>query len=170
MAALFGAGGAGSDPALYSASGLRWTESGSLVDGEVLLGEGSSIVRVMLPESDGSLLRLNVDGPLVLRDYFGSSGDGADLTVWIQTAQGAVSFAASDVRSVGSSYVNFNVPQAARSTLSGIASGDRFILALTRPAPAPDPAPDPDAGAWRDHRSDHDELAAGAPVGLLGPG
>ena len=66
------------------------------------------------------------------------------MTVWIQTAQGAVSFAAGDVRSVGSSYVNFNVPQAARSTLSGIASGDRFILALTRQAPAPDPAPTPE--------------------------
>ena len=143
-AALFEAGDAGSEPALYSASGSRWTESGSLVDGEALLGEGSSIVRVMLPQSDGSLLRLNVDGPLVLRDYFGSSGGGADLTVWIQTAQVAVSFAASDVSSVGSSYVNFNVPQAARSTLSGIASGDRFILALTRPAPAPDPTPTPD--------------------------
>ena len=146
-AALFEAGGAGSESALYSASGSRWTESGSLVDGEVLLGEGSSIVRVMLPQSDGSLLRLNVDGPLVLRDYFGSSGGGADLTVWIQTAQGAVSFAASDVRSVGSSYVNFNVPQAARSTLSGIASGERFILALTRPAPAPDPTPTPEPTA-----------------------
>ena len=143
VAALFEAGGAGSEPALYSASGSRWTESGSLVDGEVLLGEGSSIVRVMLPKSDGSLLRLNDGGPLVLRDYFGSSGDGADLTVWIQTAQGAVSFAASDVRSVGSNYVNFNVPQAARSTLSGIASGNRFILALTRPAPAPEPEPEP---------------------------
>ena len=143
VAALFEAGGAGSDPALYSASGSRWTESGSLVDGQVLLGEGSSIVRVMLPESDGSLLRLNHDGPLVLRDYFGSSGDGADLTVWIQTAQGAVSFAASDVRTVGSSYVNFNVPQATRSALSGIASGDQFILALTRPAPAPEPTPEP---------------------------
>ena len=147
MAALFEAGGAGSEPALYSASGWRWTESGSLVDGEVLLGEGSSIVRVMLPQSDGSLLRLNVDGPLVLRDYFGSSGDGADLTVWIQTAQGAASFAASDVSSVGSSYVNFNVPQAARSTLSGIASGDRFILALTRPAPEPEPTPTPEPTA-----------------------
>ena len=144
VAALFEAGGAGSDPALYSASGSRWTASGSLVEGEALLDEGSSIVRVMLPQSDGSLLRLNVDGPLVLRDYFGSSGDGADLTVWIQTAQGAVSFAAGDVRSVGSSYVNFNVPQAARSTLSGIASGDRFILALTRPAPAPEPTPTPE--------------------------
>ena len=147
VAALFEAGGAGSEPALYSASGSRWTESGSLVDGEVLLGEGSSIVRVMLPESDGSLLRLNDDGPLVLRDYFGSSGGGADLTVWIQTAQGAVSFAANDVRSVGSSYVNFNVPQAARSTLSGIASGDRFILALTRPAPAAEPTPTPEPTA-----------------------
>ena len=144
VAALFEAGDAGSDPALYSASGSRWTESGSLVDGEALLGEGSSIVRVMLPQSDGSLLRLNDGGPLVLRDYFGSSGDGADLTVWIQTAQGAVSFAASDVGSVGSSYVNFNVPQAARSTLSGIGSGDRFILALTRPAPEPEPTPIPE--------------------------
>ena len=143
VAALFEAGGAGSEAALYSASGSRWTESGSLVDGEALLGEDSSIVRVMLPKSDGSLLRLNDGGPLVLRDYFGSSGGGADLTMWIQTAQGAVSFAASDVRSVGSNYVNFNVPQAARSTLSGIASGDRFILALTRPAPAAEPTPTP---------------------------
>ena len=143
VAALFEAGGAGSEAALYSASGSRWTESGSLVDGEALLGEDSSIVRVMLPQSDGSILRLNDGGPLVLRDYFGSSGGGADLTMWIQTAQGAVSFAASDVRSVGSNYVNFNVPQAARSTLSGIASGDRFILALTRPAPAAEPTPTP---------------------------
>ena len=45
VAALFEAGDAGSEPALYSASGSRWTESGSLVEGEVLLGEGSSIVR-----------------------------------------------------------------------------------------------------------------------------
>ena len=160
---MFEAGDAGSEPALYSASGSRWTESGSLVDGEVLLDEGSSIVRVMLPKSDGSLLRLNDGGPLVLRDYFGSSGDGADLTAWIQTAQGAVSFAASDVGSVGSSYVNFNVPQAARSTLSGIASGDRFILALTRPEPEPEPTatPEPPQKPSRGVEVDDEEQSVG---------
>ena len=83
VAALFEAGGAGSEPALYSASGSRWTESGSLVDGEVLLGEGSSIVRVMLPESDGSLLRLNHDGPFGAEGLFRIVGrrrrfDGVD--------------------------------------------------------------------------------------------
>ena len=89
----------------------------------------------MLPNSDGSLLRLNDDGGLTLRDFFGQTGAGADLTVWVQTSAGTASFAASDVRSTGSNYVNFNVPAYARAVLSGIGTGDRFLLALTRPAP-----------------------------------
>ena len=54
--ASFEAGGAAT---LYSAPGSRWGASGSLVEGDIALDAGSRIVRVMAPDRDGSLLRLN---------------------------------------------------------------------------------------------------------------
>ena len=73
--ALFEAGGA---TTLYSAAGSRWGANGSLVEGGVDLGADSQIVRVMVPKRNGSLLRLNDNGPLVLREFFGESGAGSD--------------------------------------------------------------------------------------------
>ena len=128
---------------VYSAPGSRWGASGSLVEGDVALDAGSRIVRVMVPDRNGSLLRLNDDGPLVLREFFGEAGAGADLTVWLQTDAGTTSFAANDFKTVGSGYVNFNVPTTGRAILTGIGAGDRFVLALTRPAPEPVPTPTP---------------------------
>ena len=132
--ALVEAGAVGGEPALYAASGSSWSASGSLVDGELGLGSGDeAIVRVAVM-GGGEVLRFNDAGSLSLSAYFGASGAGSDLTVWVQTAASTVSFAASDVKSAGGNYVNVNVPADARSVLSGIGSGDRFILALTRPA------------------------------------
>ena len=126
---------------LWSDAGSRWGSQGALVAGDVALDDDSSVVRVMVPNRNGSLLRLNDDGPLVMRAFFGSGGDGADLTVWLKTAAGTASFAAGDVRTAGSNYVNFNVPASERAVLAGISAGDRFVLALTRPAPVTeDPA------------------------------
>ena len=76
----------GGDTTFYSAADSRWGESGKLVEGDVDLNENTRIVRVMAPNSDGSLLRLNDNGGLTLRDFFGPSGTGADLTVWVQTS------------------------------------------------------------------------------------
>ena len=132
--ASFTAGGA---TTLYSAADSRWGATGSLVEGDVDLSADSKIVRVMVPDRTGSLLRLNDDGPLVLRAYFGESGAGADLTVWLQTDAGTTSFAANDFKTVGGGYVNFNVPTVGRAILTGIGAGDRFVLALTRPEPTP---------------------------------
>ena len=137
--ALFEAGGA---TTLYSAADSRWGAAGSLVEGDVEFDEDTPIVRVMLPERDGSLLRLNDGGGVVMERYFGQSGAGEDLTVWIQTGSATASFPANDVRTAGSNYVNFEVPQSGRAVLSGIGPGDRFILALTRPAPTPEPTPE----------------------------
>ena len=138
--AAFTAGGA---KTLYSAADSRWGATGSLLEGDVNLSADSKIVRVMVPNRNGSLLRLNDDGPLVLRAYFGVSGAGADLTVWVQTDSGTTSFAANDVKTVGGGYVNFNVPTTGRAILKGIGASDRFLLALTRPAPTPAPTPQP---------------------------
>ena len=137
--ASFTAGGA---TTLYSSADSRWGATGSLLEGDVGLSADSKIVRVMVPARDGSLLRLNDDGPLVLRAWFGESGAGADLTVWLQTDAGTTSFAANDFKTVGNSYVNFNVPATGRAIVTGIGAGDRFVLALTRPAPTPVPTLD----------------------------
>ena len=69
--ASFTAGGA---TTLYSAADSRWGATGSLAEGDVDLSADSKIVRVMAPARNGSLLRLNDDGPLVLREFFGESG------------------------------------------------------------------------------------------------
>ena len=140
---------AGGDTTLYSASDSRWGAAGTLVEGDVNLDDDTSIIRVMLPNSDGSLLRFNDsdgdNGGLVLRDFFGQTGAGADLTVWVQTSSGTASFAASDTDTVGKNYVNFNVPASERAILTGIGTGDRFLLALTRPTPNTAPSfPDSD--------------------------
>ena len=129
---------------LWSASGSRWDAQGRLVEGDVALDDDSRIVRVTAPEPDGSLLRLNDDGPLNLREFFASSGADADLTVWVHTSAGTASFAASDVNAAGDNYVNFDVPQPQRAVIAAISAGDRFVLALTRPASPPDPHSNPD--------------------------
>ena len=138
--ASFTAGGA---TTLYSSADSRWGATGSLLEGAVDLSADSKIARVMVPARNGSLLRLNDDGPLVLRAYLGESGAGADLTVWLQTDAGTTSFAANDFKTVGNSYVNFKVPATGRAILTGIGAGDRFVLALTRPAPEPVPTTTP---------------------------
>ena len=102
---------------LWSAVGSRFGSHGTLVEGEVVLDNDTSLVRVMVPNSNGSLLRLNDDGTsagLVMRDFFGAGGEGADLTVWVKTAAGTARFAASGVRTAGKDYVNFNVPASER--------------------------------------------------------
>ena len=81
--------------------------------------------------------------PLVLRDYFGTSGSGHDLTVWVQTEVATISFPANDIQSVGISYINLNVPASSRHVLTEFVLTDRFILALTRPSSDPKPTPTP---------------------------
>ena len=126
---------AGGDTTLYATSDSPWGASGTLVEGDVALDNDTNIIRLMVPNSDGSLLRLNDNGGLLLSEFFGQSGAGADLTVWVQTSAGTASFAANDMDKVGGNYVNFNVPASERAILTGIGGGDRFLLALTRPVP-----------------------------------
>ena len=135
--ASFESGGA---TTLWSAADSRWGAAGTLLAGDVELVLGSDISRIMSPRTDGSLLRLNDDGPLALRDFFGASGAGADLTIHLQTDDGLATFPASGMATVGGNFVNFRVPAAERAVLQGIGAGDRFILALSRPAPVQPPA------------------------------
>ncbi len=134
MLALFAAGNAGDQPALYSAAGSKWLESGSLVEGETDIGpDGTAIVRITYLE-DGNTLRLNDSAALALKDYFGADGEGNDLMVWVQTAEGSIHFpVVSNVKSSGGNFINFNLPPEGNAIVGGINPGERFILALTKP-------------------------------------
>ena len=123
--ALFIAGDAGDEPALYNVSS-RWDASGELLEGEIGIGPDDEPVQRVMSLSDGAALRFNDAGPLSLKDYFGANGDGSDLTIWVQTAGGSVSFPAGGFGSAGGNYVNFDVPSDAAAHLSGIGAGDRF--------------------------------------------
>ena len=135
---------------LWSASGSRWDAQGRLVEGDVALDDDSRIVRVTAPEPDGSLLRLNDDGPLNLREFFASSGAGADLTVWVHTSAGTASFAASDVNAAGDNYVNFDVPQPQRAVRGRhqrrgqVRARAHPTRIATRPPLQPRPEPEPE--------------------------
>ena len=79
------------------------------------------------------------DNPSVLAigTYFAAGGDGADLTLYLQTAaDGLVSFAvAGQITSSGGNFVRFTLPAAAQTLLDNLDTGDRWIFAFARPTP-----------------------------------
>ena len=74
---------------------------GTLVDGELdLSGDSEPVTRFRFRAqatntAGGARITLNDSGTLSLADFFGSGGGGADLTVWVQTSAGVISFASS---------------------------------------------------------------------------
>ena len=68
---------------LYSAADSRRGAHGAFIEGGAGLDDDTSIVRVMVPKSDGSLLWLNDNGGSLMKDYFCQSGDGAGLAAWL---------------------------------------------------------------------------------------
>ena len=89
----------------------------------------------------GARITLNDSGTLSLADFFGSGGDGDDLTVWVQTSAGVISFASlgaiADSTQSGDHFVTWEVPTNDQLLVAGITDGDLFIFALTRPEPEP---------------------------------
>ena len=124
--------GAGSGGTIY-ASAPRGTV-GALLDGELGLGaDEAAITRIR--RRNGTMLAINDNDPLSLAAYFSPGGAGADLTLYIQTHDGAASFPVSDHGREGGNMIQFG-PLAAGllSLIDDIADGERFIFALARPA------------------------------------
>ena len=124
--------GSGSGGTIY-ASAPRGTV-GALLDGELGLGaDEAAITRIR--RRNGTMLAINDNDPLSLAAYFSPGGAGADLTLYIQTQDGAASFPASDHGREGGNMIQFG-PLAAGllSLIDDIADGERFIFALARPA------------------------------------
>ena len=153
--------GSGSGGTIY-ASAPRGTV-GALLDGELGLGaDEAAITRIR--RRNGTMLAINDNDPLSLAAYFSPGGAGADLTLYIQTQDGAASFPVSDHGREGGNMIQFG-PLAAGllSLIDDIADGERFIFALARPARtvvetrgvAEAGAPQARARAARDPRDPH---------------
>ena len=114
----------------------RTPSVGTLVDGELGIGpDNAAITRIRLRQSDEQLQINHSTGGFSLQLHLGVGGSGSDLTGHFQSSDGSVTFPVAG-QSSGTGYANFDYPQAQHHIVSGIASGDRFILAFYR-----DPSP-----------------------------
>ena len=110
---------------------------GSLVAGGLGIGpDNATITRIWFLPSVGQItLNHNTQG-FGFADYLGPGGAGNDLTAHIQTSDGSVAFPAAGTR-LGGGFANYAYPADGQSIISGIATGDRFILAFYRVLPTP---------------------------------
>ena len=112
--------------------------SGSPIEGELGVGAGETLIS-RLRRTNTSTILLNVGAlpvAITLSEFFGTGGDGRDLTISFQTADGLVSFTVADSYvNAGGGFVNFTLPAKGRTLLDSIATGDRFVFAMTRRVP-----------------------------------
>ena len=103
------------------------------MDGHLSIGGNTPITRIGASQ-DGAILSLGANGPRSLAQYFGPAGEGHTLTLHVQTIHGKITFSVADsIISIGDKHVDFNVPMSGRKLLADISSGDRFILAMSKP-------------------------------------
>ena len=109
---------------------------GAVLDGEIGLGADAEII-TRIRRRNGNMLAFNDNGPLSLADYFGTGGDGADLTLYVQTVDGVASLPVSTAGSAGSNFVQFGpIGSDLDAILDGIDDGQSFIVAFARAARA----------------------------------
>jgi len=106
---------------------------GALLDGELGLG-ADEVPITRLRRRNGNMFVVNDSGPFSVADYFNAGGEGADLTVYLQTRDGAASFPVATHGSTGPNFIQIGALDAAfQAVLDSIADGDLFIFALARP-------------------------------------
>ena len=85
----------------------------------------------------GELTLNDNDNPAALDigAYFNAGGDGNDLTIYLQTLDGEVSFtAAAQYILGGGGFARFTLPADAQTLLNNLSTGDRWIFKAARPA------------------------------------
>ena len=108
--------------------------AGAVLDGEIGLGADAEII-TRIRRRNGNMLAFNDNGPLSLADYFGAGGDGADLTLYVQTVDGVASLPVSTTGSAGGNFIQFGPLGTDLNTLvDDIADGQSFIVAFARAA------------------------------------
>ena len=103
------------------------------LDGELGLGDDDTLISGIRRRTQ-TLLQLNDDNNPVALDigaYFSTGGAGSDLTIYLQTLAGEVSFPAAATFS-RVDQVRFTLPAAAQTLLDNLADGDRWIFKTAR--------------------------------------
>ena len=122
------------DRAWYATDTPGWHASGELRDGSLAWNE-MTLTRVVY-FADTGVLRFNeADADVHIGESFAEGGVNRELTIWVKTETGTVSFLAKDnIANSGSCYINFTVPDAARPTLAAVAKDDLIIVAVSEPS------------------------------------
>ena len=126
-------GTAGSDPYVDSDRGGTDTP----LDGELGLSATNTVISRFRRLVAAELTLNDNDSPAALDigAYFNVGGDGNDLTIYLQTLDGEVSFtAAAQYVLGGGGFARFTLPADAQTLLDNLASGDRWIFKTARPA------------------------------------
>ena len=105
--------------------------------GELGLGTTQTLISRIRRQLNDNLETLTLndsDNPeaLSIGTYFESGGEGDDLSMTIQTADGVVDLPPSAYRRGGSSFAHWTLNVEAQALVDSIDDGDRFIIALWR--------------------------------------
>ena len=105
------------------------------LDGELGLGTSQTLISRIRRQSSDALDTLTFndnDNPETLRigDYF--DGEGADLSLTIQTTEGFVDLPPSAYRRGGGNFAHWTLTAEAQTLVDNIETGDRFIIAFWR--------------------------------------
>ena len=121
------------DRAWYATDTDDWHASGELLDGSLAWND-TTLTRVVY-FADTGIFRFNDPRDAFdLGDSFAEGQPNHDLTIWIRTEDGTVSFKAKDhIVNHGGHWINFRAPQEIRATLDAIAEGDEIIVAVSLP-------------------------------------
>ena len=118
--------------------GVREVSNSRLIDGEFDISPSNEPINQIRFRLDGSSsygdeqISFHDNGPLNLREYF--TGDGNNLTLWVQTDTGVAEIPVeTNYDRGGSNFAIFDVPPQYQFIIADINPGNRFILAMTFP-------------------------------------
>ena len=112
---------------------VETSDSGEILDGDLEPATGYRMSLVRHPAANGFIFNDRPEADSI-SDFFGTGGDGADLTIHVQDDTGVASFVPVDATVFASSddFVRWDVPDAFETVLARIGTGDRLIIAFTR--------------------------------------
>ena len=112
---------------------VETSDSGEILDGDLEPATGYRMSLVRHPAANGFIFNDRPEADSI-SDFFGSGGDGDDLTIHVQDETGVASFIPVDATVFSSSddFIRWDVPDAFETVLARIGTGDRCIIAFTR--------------------------------------
>ena len=127
--------------------------TGSLLSGELGLGDGNVAICRIRVQEQGNTVRIHDCDPFSLANYFGAGGAGSDLTLRVQTSAGTGT-GTIDTARLGAGFAAFDLDANATAIINGLPVGMNYIIALVRDLPV-DPTQVTGVGATAD---DHDSI------------